>query len=1057
MVSERQLNPADIGADEQAFRAERNLDEDQNLSSTSSSAFRAPVTERKPTRRLRRKRVSPSHPSGFPTPVSAFDSSKSQYARNRIDVPTRSHFAKGDGFSEADLRIASMTEHEVQDAVSEIHERFSPEIIEFLKRRSSTEMKDRKYDIEDQNPRPHQSSSNRSNILPTEVSDLVHSGVVVENEKLLWTMNPTSVDEFQLKLDNVLVECNRRLGCMGKCRFGFDGLQLSCEQVSNLPSHLGLHHHGAKPADAGYTISELILLSRSTVRGQRIIAFETLARVFKNNAPHVGKLLAEAGALSLMFMKLDEKQSSIDMATGIALLSAAEASLGGFEVTPVSELTHDSYFASYFYSPFAPKNMDPVLVSLLESDLVSILVQLARSCFTTSASDECARILNLIRFIICNCDLKHGCALLSKLNISYLLDIVFDRAITESTYLACDTLAQLVLFTGWGNPENSSVKAILLSDRCLRAVSSHLQMYLVPRSKLDCITLLTGAASTRVLRAALVFDAGTVPFFDSLSALTVLCNPNCGTEITDSIGCVMAECFRAMETYIHSLYSKLAHHHDTSNATDMRAESLRFLKQLELLVPFHQYANRIVALGSFRHRTQLKAAALHFVGSFTSMFRKAVSVDDPENVLHNVKEAIHAVIHEEFTAIELQDVLSFVHGAGRKLMKFSLPVSTVAQICKSLLSISRDKSEDLSLIRSVVANTATDWLVKLSRMAPDLNTARLAIDLIPHSEEPQFFMELLFKCIIHSKFLVSYSSDGCSSTAHQYVEKLSERTLQWLHNERSILEHKKTQSLTKLELVVRSWFESAQSTGGTDDVTEEGAAASEALISSNLISASSLYRVLPFASPSSFLKGSRFAKLVFLCGRKTFQKQLVAFDSYVSTKISAQSSERPNLLTNRLIVLCDALTDRGPFISDNSGIFDDTLATMVLNVMCRHDAHTSLRLHLWRSAVRDCGGGTLFNHAELFDESSFYKNNDEDDEVIAEYCFSIANGLMRRNRCPLHLRKIVFSRVSERLNCEDRRNALSPLFFDRNSFTNFWDFLQCVSTEYDCASLNNTR
>ena len=41
----------------------------------------------------------------------------------------------------------------------------------------------------------------------------------------------------------------------------------------------GLHHHGAAPEDAGYTIGELAHLARSTVPAQRCVAFQTLGRV----------------------------------------------------------------------------------------------------------------------------------------------------------------------------------------------------------------------------------------------------------------------------------------------------------------------------------------------------------------------------------------------------------------------------------------------------------------------------------------------------------------------------------------------------------------------------------------------------------------------------------------------------------------------------------------------------------------------------------------------------------------------------------------------------------
>lgn len=46
-----------------------------------------------------------------------------------------------------------------------------------------------------------------------------------------------------------------------------------------LPTSLGLHHHADDPEAAGYTISELSILSRSTVPAQRCVAWQVLGRI----------------------------------------------------------------------------------------------------------------------------------------------------------------------------------------------------------------------------------------------------------------------------------------------------------------------------------------------------------------------------------------------------------------------------------------------------------------------------------------------------------------------------------------------------------------------------------------------------------------------------------------------------------------------------------------------------------------------------------------------------------------------------------------------------------
>ncbi|ORX68923.1 hypothetical protein DL89DRAFT_267962 [Linderina pennispora] len=62
-------------------------------------------------------------------------------------------------------------------------------------------------------------------------------------------------------------------------RFAFDGQIMAEETASEVPTHLGLHHHGDDPERPGYTIPELLHLSRSTVPAQRTVAMSTLGAI----------------------------------------------------------------------------------------------------------------------------------------------------------------------------------------------------------------------------------------------------------------------------------------------------------------------------------------------------------------------------------------------------------------------------------------------------------------------------------------------------------------------------------------------------------------------------------------------------------------------------------------------------------------------------------------------------------------------------------------------------------------------------------------------------------
>ncbi|KAJ1908234.1 hypothetical protein LPJ81_000248 [Coemansia sp. IMI 209127] len=65
-------------------------------------------------------------------------------------------------------------------------------------------------------------------------------------------------------------------------RFAFDGHIISEETAGEIPTTAGLHHHGDEPEKPGYTIPELLHLSRSTVPMQRVVALGTLKCIVHN-------------------------------------------------------------------------------------------------------------------------------------------------------------------------------------------------------------------------------------------------------------------------------------------------------------------------------------------------------------------------------------------------------------------------------------------------------------------------------------------------------------------------------------------------------------------------------------------------------------------------------------------------------------------------------------------------------------------------------------------------------------------------------------------------------
>ncbi|KAJ1962600.1 hypothetical protein GGI12_002551 [Dipsacomyces acuminosporus] len=96
-------------------------------------------------------------------------------------------------------------------------------------------------------------------------------------------------------------------------RFGFDG-QIMTEQEADIPTSAGLHHHGDNPEKPGYTIPELLHLSRSTVPAQRTVAMATLGCILHRFNTGVWDIAQSAE----VYMGLLDWQAELYFAQGIS-------------------------------------------------------------------------------------------------------------------------------------------------------------------------------------------------------------------------------------------------------------------------------------------------------------------------------------------------------------------------------------------------------------------------------------------------------------------------------------------------------------------------------------------------------------------------------------------------------------------------------------------------------------------------------------------------------------------------------------------------------------------
>ncbi|XP_011844727.1 PREDICTED: RNA polymerase II-associated protein 1 [Mandrillus leucophaeus] len=137
----------------------------------------------------------------------------------------------------------------------------------------------------------------------------------VELEKLHWTQDlpPLRRQQTQERM---------------QARFSLQG-ELLAPDV-DLPTHLGLHHHGEEAERAGYSLQELFHLTRSQVSQQRALALHVLAQVISRAqagefgdrlAGSVLSLLLDAGFLFLLRFSLDDRVDGV-IATAIRALRA---------------------------------------------------------------------------------------------------------------------------------------------------------------------------------------------------------------------------------------------------------------------------------------------------------------------------------------------------------------------------------------------------------------------------------------------------------------------------------------------------------------------------------------------------------------------------------------------------------------------------------------------------------------------------------------------------------------------------------------------------------------
>ncbi|KAF9383280.1 RNA polymerase II associated protein 1 [Podila verticillata] len=197
-------------------------------------------------------------------------------------------------------KIANMSQQEIEEAQAELIRNLDPELIKKLlnkrnvpRRVSFSEgikVEDKVVSIQEAKIGHHDSSfqakrhEEEEGDHPLALKKRFYPDLPSEPEKLEWMGIEGASDGAKAPGKSVApgvqpYTVQEADPAAAHFRFDFAGKIIS---EVDTPVHLGLHHHGADPTKAGYTLSELLHLIRSTVPSQRIIPLNVVAKVLHN-------------------------------------------------------------------------------------------------------------------------------------------------------------------------------------------------------------------------------------------------------------------------------------------------------------------------------------------------------------------------------------------------------------------------------------------------------------------------------------------------------------------------------------------------------------------------------------------------------------------------------------------------------------------------------------------------------------------------------------------------------------------------------------------------------
>ncbi|KAF9954433.1 RNA polymerase II associated protein 1 [Mortierella alpina] len=335
-------------------------------------------------------------------------------------------------------------------------------------------------------------------------------------------------------------------------RFDFAGRIINGEET---PVHLGLHHHGMDPTQAGYTLSELLHLIRSTVPSQRILPLNIVAKVLVNcRDPAYESLEVRSGILRWLLDTLRAPvylRAALDDKTDSGLVAAInvicawmspQANMGQpedvWESLDLLDRGYERINLAFKYenvTRFANMELKPdTLQSSQEQGTEDEETIAAHAIMASKDPVDGLLAMNVIprlRYILDVCQLP---ALANSQVLDILLTLVRTHVGAAKKVFECEgmisTLVRQFGAISWPSEKNElelgcTVKAISILDTVVRS-SKKLASAVIEMGHLDPLLrfLVVTPEATVENRQSFVIQTQILKLFRSLSAYGLYCN-----------------------------------------------------------------------------------------------------------------------------------------------------------------------------------------------------------------------------------------------------------------------------------------------------------------------------------------------------------------------------------------------------------------------------------------------------------------------------------------------------------------------------------------------------